>query len=224
LVPSSQSFAALDFDADLTAVTGEDLASFRIIHFAVHALLDSVRPTLSSLVLSLVDPFGNRKDGFLRLHQIYNLNLPVELVVLGACETAMGNEIRGEGLESLARGFMHAGAARLIGSLWQVDDESASELMKVFYRRLLGKPQQRPAAALREAQLEIMRNLAGVTHITGRLSFSLESGSSASPWLQACRVSRAIGASIGKRSTAFCICSTRIQDSHGKDMDDCREG
>jgi len=128
-----------------------ELGTFRIIHFAVHGLLDSLRPSLSSLILSLVDSNGQEKDGFLRLYQIYNLNLPVDLVVLGACETAIGNEIRGEGLESLARGFMHAGASRLVASLWQVEDESTSELMKSFYRRVLSTPRLSPAAALREA-------------------------------------------------------------------------
>jgi CHAT domain-containing protein len=110
------------------------------------------------LVLSLVHPDGRDKDGFLRLHEIYNLNLPVDMVVLGACETALGNEIRGEGVESLARGFMYAGASRLVASLWKVDDESASEFMKTFYRGILGKPNRSPAAALREAQIETMRN------------------------------------------------------------------
>ena len=82
----------------------------------------------------------------------------MDLVVLGACETAMGNEIRSEGLESLARAFMHAGASRLVASLWQVDDESTSELMKSFYRGVLSKPGLSPAAALRQAQVQMMRN------------------------------------------------------------------
>ena len=158
LVPPSQSHAALDFDADLPAVMNPQLGSFRIVHFGVHGMFDSVQPSLSSMVLSLIQPNGQPNDGFLRLYQIYNLNLPVDLVVLGASETAMGTEIHGEGLESLARGFMYAGAARLVASLWQVDDESTSELMKAFYRNVLGKSPRSPVAALREAQLEIMRN------------------------------------------------------------------
>jgi CHAT domain-containing protein len=85
---------------------------------------------------------------------IYNLNLPVDMVVLSACETAIGSEIQGEGLESLARGFMYAGASRLVASLWQVDDESTGEFMKLFYRGVLTK-HLRPAAALREAQLQM---------------------------------------------------------------------
>src|SRR5262249_36893949 len=157
LIPPSQSRVALDFDADIPAVMDAQLASFQIVHFGVHGMVDSVQPSLSSLVLSLVQPDGQPNDGFLRLYQIYNLNLPVDLVVLGACETAMGTEIRGEGIESLARGFMYAGASRLVASLWQVDDESTSELMKIFYRNIL-KSHVTPAAALRLAQLEIMRN------------------------------------------------------------------
>jgi CHAT domain-containing protein len=157
LIPSSQSRVALDFDADIPAVMDNQLASFQIVHFGVHGMVDSVQPSLSSLVLSLVQRDGQPNDGFLRLYQIYNLNLPVDLVVLGACETAMGMEIRGEGIESLARGFMYAGASRLVASLWQVDDESTSELMKAFYRNIL-KSHVTPATALRLAQLEIMRN------------------------------------------------------------------
>ena len=111
----------------------------------------------NSSALSLVQPNGDGNDGFLRLYQIYNLNLPVDLVVLGDCETAMGTEVRGEGVESLARGFMHAGASRLVASLWQVDDESTSELMKSFYRNIV-KYHLSAAAALRQAQLEISRN------------------------------------------------------------------
>jgi CHAT domain-containing protein len=156
LAPPGQSWAALDFDANVSAATGQELASARIAHFAVHGVLDTVRPALSALVFSLVDRNGNEKDGFLRLHDIYNLKLPAELVVLSACSSAIGKDIRGEGLASLMRGFMYAGAPRVIASLWQVDDEATSELMKSLYQKILGKAHLSPAAALREAQLRIM--------------------------------------------------------------------
>jgi CHAT domain-containing protein/tetratricopeptide (TPR) repeat protein len=155
LVPKSQSREVLGFAASVSAATDPSLAAFRIVHFGVHGMFDSVQPSLSSLVFSLVQPNGESTDGFLRLYQIYNLRLPVDLVVLGACETAMGSEIHGEGVESLARGFMYAGASRLIASLWQVDDESTAALMKSFYRIMLGDPKKTPAAAIRQAQLEI---------------------------------------------------------------------
>jgi CHAT domain-containing protein len=116
--------------------------------------LDSEHPELSGLVLSLVDERGQPQNGFLNLQDIYNLNLPVDMVVLSACETALGKEIKGEGLMGLSRGFMYAGAVRVVASLWKVDDVATSELMKRFYGAML-KDNKRPAAALREAQIEI---------------------------------------------------------------------
>ncbi|MGH9903378.1 MAG: CHAT domain-containing protein, partial [Pyrinomonadaceae bacterium] len=104
----------------------------------------------------LVDEDGKAQDGFLRMHEIYNLRLPAEVVVLSACQTGLGKEVRGEGLVGLTRGFMYAGAERVVASLWQVDDLATAQLMKSFYRGML-KDGLRPAAALRAAQLEMMR-------------------------------------------------------------------
>src|SRR6185436_4422269 len=114
-------------------------------HFATHSLLNTSRPQLSGIVLSLYDEKGNQRDGFLRLNQIYNLRLSTDLVVLSACSTALGKDVKGEGLIGLTRGFMYAGAQRVIASLWKVDDEATAELMKIFYRNLL---QQRMPASL----------------------------------------------------------------------------
>jgi CHAT domain-containing protein len=108
------------------------------------------------LVLSLVDQNGAAQDGFLRMHEIYNLQLPADVIVLSACQTALGKEIKGEGLMGLTRGFMYAGAQRVVASLWQVDDLATAELMKRFYRGML-KGGMRPAAALRAAQIEMMK-------------------------------------------------------------------
>ncbi len=156
-VPAARLLKAVDFRASrATAVSGA-LADYRVVHFATHGLLNSARPELSALVLSLVDESGRDQDGLLRLGEIYNLRLPAEVVVLSACQTALGQEIRGEGLIGLTRGFMHAGAARVVASLWPVDDLATAELMTRFYRGMLkeGRP---PAAALRAAQLEMARS------------------------------------------------------------------
>ncbi|HKV41621.1 MAG TPA: CHAT domain-containing protein, partial [Blastocatellia bacterium] len=156
LVPAGERKIALDFDASLQTAMSPDLAQYRIIHFDTHGLLDSVHPELSGMVLSLVDRLGRPQDGFLRLNEIYNLKLPADLVVLGACETALGKEVRGEGLIALTRGFIYAGAARVMASLWRVDDHASAELMKYFYRGVI-RQGLTPAAALRAAQLEMWR-------------------------------------------------------------------
>ena len=155
-VPQADSFNAIDFAANRTAAMNPTLSQYRYLHFATHGLIDSERPGLSALVLSLVDEQGNPQDGFLRVNEIYNLKLPAELVVLSACQTGLGKEIRGEGLVGLTRGFMYAGAARVVVSLWSVNDKATSELMTIFYRQML-KENQRPAAALRAAQIEMWK-------------------------------------------------------------------
>ena len=156
LVPPDQRFLALGFEASRSRATGPELAQYRNVHFATHGVLDSRRPELSKLVLSLYDEKGKTQDGFLRLNDIYNLRLDADLVVLSACQTALGQEIRGEGLVGLTRGFMYAGAARVVASLWSVEDRATAELMESFYRGMLRQGLS-PAAALRRAQLEIAR-------------------------------------------------------------------
>jgi CHAT domain-containing protein/Tfp pilus assembly protein PilF len=157
LVPASERKEALDFEASRAMVTSGELAKYRYVHFATHGMLNSEHPELSNIVLSLVGKDGRAEDGFLRLHEIYNLRLPAEMVVLSACQTALGKEIKGEGLIGLTRGFMYAGAARVVASLWKIDDRATAELMKRFYEGMLGQKRLRPAAALRAAQLEMLR-------------------------------------------------------------------
>jgi len=157
LVPAEEAMKAVDFEASRAAVMDGSLASYRIVHFATHGVIDSENPQLSSVVLSLVDQSGNPQDGFLRVHEIYNLRLSADLVVLSGCRTALGQDIRGEGLLGLTRGFMYAGAPQVVASLWDVRDMATSELMTHFYRGLL-KEKLRPAAALRQAQLTMRRN------------------------------------------------------------------
>jgi CHAT domain-containing protein len=156
LAPVDATLKALGFKASLATARSPELSHYRIVHFATHALVNANHPHLSGLLLSLVDEKGKPQDGFLSLNEVYNLNLPADLVVLSACQTAMGKEMRGEGLIGLTRGFMYAGARRVVASLWKVDDAATAELVKRFYRAMLkeGKP---PAAALRAAQLEMAR-------------------------------------------------------------------
>ncbi len=156
LAPAGQSLKALDYQASRATATSAELSQYRYLHFATHGMVDSEHPGMSALVLSLVDEKGRPQNGFLRAHEIYNLNLPAELVVLSACQTALGKDYQGEGLVGLTRGFMYAGAARVVVSLWNVNDKATAELMARFYERML-KDGQRPAAALRTAQVEMWR-------------------------------------------------------------------
>jgi CHAT domain-containing protein/predicted negative regulator of RcsB-dependent stress response len=157
LVPERERMQALDFEASRTTVLGPEIGEYRIVHFATHGLLNNIHPELSGIVMSLVDKDGRQQNGFLRLQDIFNLKLSAELVVLSACQTGLGKEIKGEGLVGVARGFMYAGAPRIVVSLWKVDDRATSELMKRFYQGMLGPERLSPAGALRQAQLSIWK-------------------------------------------------------------------
>lgn len=156
LAPDNLKLTALDFAANRAAAMNADLGQYRIVHFATHALIDNEHPELSGVVLSLVDEQGRPQNGFLRLYDIYNLKLGADLVVLSACQTALGKEINGEGIVGLTRGFMYAGAPRVVASLWRIDDRATAELMKRFYAAML-REKLRPAAALREAQILMLK-------------------------------------------------------------------
>jgi CHAT domain-containing protein len=152
VAPQGTTLNAVDFDASRATAMSPNLAQYRIVHFATHGVFNSDQPGLGGIILSMYDKEGRPQNGFLRLHDIYNLNLPAELVVLSACNTALGKSIKGEGLVGIVRGFMYAGAKRVVASDWKVDDEATGELMARFYEEMF-KQNRSPAAALRQAQL-----------------------------------------------------------------------
>jgi len=149
-----QPLQAMDFRATRAAVLAPELARYRYVHLATHGIFNSDQPELSGLVFSLLDERGKAVDGFLRLNDIYNMRLTADVVVLSACQTALGTDVRGEGIVGLTRGFMYAGASRVVASLWQVDDVSTVELMRRFYRGMMSDGLS-PAAALQRAQREM---------------------------------------------------------------------
>ena len=153
LVPDNQRFEALGFEASLTTATSDELSHYQIVHLATHGCVGKEHPSLQGLVLSQFAADGTLQDGFLRLADIFNLNLPAELVVLSACQTGIGENLKGEGIVGLTRGFMYAGAKRVAVSLWSVNDSATAELMGNFYQKMLGEGFS-PTAALRQAQLE----------------------------------------------------------------------
>ena len=154
LVPEADRFTARDFDANRATATSPALGQYRYVHFATHGFLDAAHPELSGIVLSLVNREGAEQDGFLWAHEVYNLHLPAEMVVLSGCRTGLGKEIKGEGLVGLTRGFMYAGAQRVLLSLWDIGDEASEELKAHLYKSML-KEHKSPTAALRAAQIEI---------------------------------------------------------------------
>lgn len=147
----------LDFEASRATALSPKLGQYQIVHFSTHSLVNTVHPELSGIVLSLVDRSGQPQDGFLRLHDIYNIKLPADLVVLSACQTALGKSVKGEGLIGLTRGFMYAGAPRVVASLWKVNDKGTAELMKHFYYEMFNNHHLKPSAALRAAQLTMLK-------------------------------------------------------------------
>jgi CHAT domain-containing protein len=157
LVPPAERLGAVGAAASCDLVREGSLAPYAIVHFAVHALVHPSLPDLSGLVLAARDRQGQPQPGFLQSYEIADLRLPADLVVLSACSTGLGRELRGEGLVGLTQSFFQAGAARVLVSLWNVDDQATARLMELFYRELLanGRP---PAGALRAAQLALQRD------------------------------------------------------------------
>jgi CHAT domain-containing protein/tetratricopeptide (TPR) repeat protein len=147
------------FEVNRESVLDEELSQYQILHFATHGFLNDRSPGESGLVLSQYDEQINslQGDNFLSLTDVFNLNLPAELVVLSGCRTGLGANLRGEGLVGLTRGFMYAGAERVLVSLWSVDDEATAALMSRFYDELIDKNNS-PAEALRAAQLQLLQD------------------------------------------------------------------
>lgn len=145
------------FAARRDEVLGGALNGFRIVHFATHARTKSASGRPLGLVLSLFDEEGRPVDDVLGLDDLYNMALPADLAVLSACGTVLGENVAGEGLVGLTRGFMHAGTPRVVVSLWDVRDTAARESMRRFYGALLdeGAP---PGEALRRAQASMWRD------------------------------------------------------------------
>ncbi|HEX7317624.1 MAG TPA: CHAT domain-containing protein [Pyrinomonadaceae bacterium] len=157
LVPPGQAQMSLGFAANLATATSSELSHYRYVHFATHGFLSNERPAeLSGIVLSLFDEKGVPQDGFLRVRDIYTLKLAADVVVLSACETGLGKELGGEGLIGLTRGFMYAGAPRVVAGMWNVDDNETAELMTRFYRGML-VDKLRPSKALQAAQVSMLK-------------------------------------------------------------------
>jgi CHAT domain-containing protein/Tfp pilus assembly protein PilF len=155
--PGAKTVSATGFEATRDLVMRGALGSFSDLHFAAHGLLDTERPERSAILLSRFDARGRRREGRLTAEDVRGLDLPADLVVLSACQTALGRDMRGEEPMGLTHAFLTAGASGVVVSLWSVEDRATAVLMERFYRGLLvdGLP---PAEALRQAQLALWRD------------------------------------------------------------------
>lgn len=130
---------------------------YKVLHLAMHAYTHDKDPMLSGMVFTETE---EDDDHILHAHELYNMNIPSELVVLSACNTGLGQYSEGEGIMSLGRAFRHAGTKNVVMSLWQANDESTSQIMANFYKSIeKGVPKDE---ALRSAKLEYLANSANV--------------------------------------------------------------
>ena len=157
LLPKDHVWLAEDADASRASALAPDWRHFTIVHFATHAVVDTNRPEISGIVLSSRGPNGQSEDGMLRMNDIYNLDMPVDLVVLSGCETAAGRGVGAEGVFSLSRAFFYAGAEHVLASLWPVEDRATAVFMAEFYRALL-VDHNSAASALYVAQQRLARD------------------------------------------------------------------
>ena len=143
--------AVLTGTAASKATSQDALRRHSVLHFATHAEFDEADPLGSALLFAAQGGEVNR----LEVQEIFGLNLQASLVVLSACETALGKLSQADELTGLTRAFIYAGAASVITTLWQVNDRASYELMREFYRHL--KAGQDKAQSLRQAQLAMLK-------------------------------------------------------------------
>ncbi|HEX3127008.1 MAG TPA: CHAT domain-containing tetratricopeptide repeat protein [Thermoanaerobaculia bacterium] len=155
--PGAKVVSATGFEATRGQIVRGALAGFSIAHLATHGLVDPEHPERSALLLARFDARGRRREGRLTAEDVRRLDLPADLVVLSACQTALGRDFRGEGPMGLTHAFLSAGASGVVVSLWSVDDRATAVLMEQFYRGLLVGALP-PAEALRQAQLALWRD------------------------------------------------------------------
>ena len=131
---------------------------FDIIHLAMHTLINNQNPVFSKMIFSASD--GNIKNNGLNAFEVYGILLKAKMVVLSSCNTGAGNLRKGEGILSLARGFIYSGSKSVVMSLWEVDDKSGTDIVKTFYKNL--KNGNSKGEALRQAKLKYLKSAGAV--------------------------------------------------------------
>jgi CHAT domain-containing protein len=151
LFPKAQSAVYLGAGASQQSMKAEALERYRYIHFATHGILDESHPSRSGLALTA----GSSDSGILKVDEITGLRIHADVVTLSACSTGLGELVSGEGMLGLVRSFLYAGASSVAVSLWNVNDDATSTLMKEFYRNLSRSVP--PQEALRRAKISLIR-------------------------------------------------------------------
>lgn len=132
---------------------------FNILHISTHGIMDDVRPMESKLMFYQKNDSADNAS--LYAYELYSLQLPSSLVVLSACNTGYGKLVAGEGIISLARGFMYAGVPSVLSTLWNVNDHSTSVIMTSFYKYL--KKREKKTEALQHAQIDYLSSADNIT-------------------------------------------------------------
>lgn len=136
----------LGMDATETAIKNSNLSSYKYIHFATHGILGNVIDGIDEPALLLSLYGDDKEDGILTMSEIYNFELDSDLAVLSACDTGLGEMIRGEGIAGLTRSFMYSGAQSVLVTLWQIPDLSTARFMVNFYQNLFNKNMDKSVA------------------------------------------------------------------------------
>jgi CHAT domain-containing protein len=132
------------------AVKRQPLPEYRVVHFAVHGITSTRDPAKSALLLRATDT----DDGLLQSREILGFRLRAALVTLSACDTGSGTIQEQEGVSSLVRPFLAAGARAVVANLWAAEDQFSLTMMREFYRQLAAGAQI--GGALRQAKLRML--------------------------------------------------------------------
>ena len=131
----------------------KNAGDYDILHLAMHTIVNNEEPMYSKLAFT--QKVDSLNDGFLNTYEIYNSRYNARMAVLSSCKSGFGKLMKGEGVMSLARGFMYAGCPSIVMTLWEVSDKSGARLMEDFYKSL--KRGSSKAEALREAKLDFLK-------------------------------------------------------------------
>jgi CHAT domain-containing protein len=151
LLPPARREVIRGFGATKAALFQERTSRFPIVLLSTHGIADDRQPELSSIVLTMIDREGHSMDGLVHLYELYALRLR-SLVILSACETASGKQVRGEGLIGMARGFLETGASGLLAAPGRVDAEASAWLVRAFLEQMLQPATTTPPRALLNAR------------------------------------------------------------------------